>query len=258
MSKKSRQAKQATGRPMDESGASEGADIPTLLPVTITRKGYRSQLAELQVQMMKLQEWIVGEHLRAVVILEGLGPAGKGSLAKQIEGGLHEKTCRVVTLKRDGKRVRRQWHFQRYVEQFPPAGNMVILDGSWYHVPAMERALGVCDQTEFDEYLRMCADFECTVSLSGVRLLKYWFAADDDRQEERFQAHIADLLKRKDLHLPEALYERVTVSQVQEAIMKATHSEIAPWTVIDATDKRQAHLDCLTHLLTLVPVAEAV
>jgi polyphosphate kinase 2 (PPK2 family) len=143
------------------------------------------------------------------------------------------------------------------MEHFPVAGKLLILDGSWYHMLAVERALGICGASEFGDYLRMCGEFERAASLSGVRLIKYWFSASDDEQERRFQTHVAQLIQRKELRLP-AAGERVPVTQVRNAILSCTDSQMARWHLIDATNKRQAHLDCMAHLLALVQHSQAV
>ena len=225
--------------------------------VHIKRKAYRRELGALQVQMLKLQEWIYAERLRAVVILEGLGPAGKRATARHIADGLDGRFCQVVTLDPPRKRERGQWHFQRYVEHFPAAGKLTILDGSWYHLPAMERALGIAGEQEFDDFLKKCVEFERAITLSGIHLTKYWFGAADDEQDRRFRAHVEDLVKHKILRVPEPVpFEPIAVGQVREAVLRCTTGETAPWHAIAAGDKRQARLDCMAHLLSLVPEQE--
>lgn len=226
----------------------------------LSRKTYREELAELQVRLVRVQEWIAGRGIRAVVLLEGLGPAGKRATARRIAEGLEKNLCRIATLEPARKRERGRWHFQRYVEHFPAAGKLVIFDGSWYHGPTRDRVLGLISDEQFAEFLEAAGEFEHTLAHSGVHLVKYWFSAEDHVQEDRFRKHVEELRKAKVLRLPdEAPYPVAGVADVRSAIMGARGNESFPWFVIDAADKRRAGLACMSHLLAHATAAlEAV
>jgi polyphosphate kinase len=238
----------AEGTPSQGDGAAAGL---------MRKKDYRRELGGLQVDLFKLQSWVVGEKRRLVVILEGLGPDGKRGTARRISEGLDQRVCKVVVLAPPKKRERARWHFQRYVKHFPVAGKMVILDGSWYHYPATAYALGLTSTAEFEEFLRACAEFERTLLLSGITLVRFWFGADAQEQDRRFRAHIAALAKRGVVPAPTVPKDAqpVDVATVRDSVLALTNSVAAPWHVISAADRRRARLQCLEELLAVVPGA---
>jgi polyphosphate kinase 2 (PPK2 family) len=225
-------------------------------PAGMSNKDYRRELAGLQVQLIKFQHWIAGSKRPAVVVLEGLGPAGKHTTALSILDGLHKRVGEVVTLEPPRKRERGQWHFQRYVERFPGAGRVIVFDGSWYHYPALECALGACNQADFAAFLEQCANFEQSLTAGGLILIKYWFSASDEMQEQRFREHVAELSRHKQFYIPQSELTNapMNVGQVRDEILAATSRYSAPWYVIPAEDKREARLAVLRHLISLVPV----
>jgi polyphosphate kinase 2 (PPK2 family) len=234
-----------------------GRGIAEMPVMELSKKAYKEELARLQVKMFRVQEWVVGERLRAVVILEGLGPAGKRGTAQRIAGGMDQRVCKVVTLDPAKKRERAQWHYQRYVEHFPSAGKITILDGSWYHSPATQRALGSMPDGEFSEVLRLGAEFERTLLSTGVTLVKFWFTANDAEQERRFRAHMVELGKRKNPYLAgmPAAGQPVAVTDVRDQILSSTGTAGAPWHTVVADDRRRARIECMRYLLSLVPGA---
>ncbi len=236
------------------SPQAQDAENPQSVP--LDNKLYRSELAGLQVEMLKLQQWTSGDGQHPIVIiLEGLGPAGKHRTGEAIVEGLHKKVGQLVTLDPPGKRERGQWIFQRYVEHFPGAGKITVFDGSWYHFPAMERALGICGDPDFADFLRRCAAFEKNLTDSGLTLVKYWFTAEAAEQERRFRAHIADLQKHKQFYIPDIVpnCEPLDVASIQAAVLAATDRAASPWYVVRSDDKRRARLNCMKHLLGLAP-----
>jgi polyphosphate kinase len=251
--KKAHQHETKEAEPAKPAAASEPQASAS--PAPLKKRLYREELAGLQVEMFKLQQWVAGDGQPAVVILEGLGPAGKHRTAEAIIEGLHKRVGQVVTLVPPKKRERGQWHFQRFVEHFPGAGKIVIFDGSWYHYPATERALGLCSEPDFADFLRRCAAFEKTLTESGVTLVKYWFSAEDQEQDRRFRTHIADSQKHKQFYLPDYTpnCDPLPVGAVRDAILGITDQPVAPWYVVTADDKRRARLNCMRHLLSLVP-----
>ena len=250
---------EATGDAAPQSEDSRQGDEDAAQPRAgqLRKKEYRRELGGLQVDLFKLQTWLVGEKLRLVVILEGLGPAGKCGTARRIAEGLDQRVCKVVMLEPPNKRARARWHFQRFVEHFPVTGKMVILDGSWYHYPATAHALGLTSAAEFEEFLRSCAEFERTLVLSGITLVKFWFSAEDPEQDRRFRAHIAALAKKRQLPVaalpPDA--HPLDVDNVRQTVLSLTNGGQAPWHVIPADDRRRARLQCIAELLSLVPGA---
>jgi polyphosphate kinase len=247
-----------------ESAKQESVEVPEAAevveaPARMRKKEYRGELGGLQVDLFRFQEWVSSSNRPAVILLEGLGPAGKAKTACSIIEGLHKRVGQVVTLEPPGKRERGLWHFQRYVERFPPAGKIVVFDGSWYHYPALERALGACIEGEFANFLEQCAAFEQTLVDSGFILVKYWFAADDEEQDQRFRAHIADLRKHKRFYMDDAelTCPPVEVGQVRDMVLAATNRPSAPWYVIPSGDKWEARLNCLRHLISLVPARQS-
>jgi polyphosphate kinase len=261
-------AQEKTGEPTitssESASASERAleSVPAATeaaPARLPRKVYRKELATLQVDMFAVQRWIAGGKMRAVVLLEGLGPAGKRGTAHRIAEGFDRRVCSVVEMDPPGKQERGQWYFQRYVERFPTAGKVILLDGGWYHLPATERALGLRSEQEFDEFLKLCAEFERMLVDSGVTLIKYWFGANDDEQDARFRKHIADQVKQKKVTLPELKpgMGPTPVAAVRERIFNGAVVEGAPWYLVRADDKRRARLNCMSHLLSLAPHSDA-
>jgi polyphosphate kinase len=248
-------AKKGAERRKKGTVTSEAEALPVNEQVGLKRKEYRKLLGELQIWLFDLQQWITAEGQRLVIVLDGLGPSGKRGTARRIAEGLDQRICKIVALDPPTKRERGQWHFQRYVEHFPISGRMAIFDGSWYHEPAIERALGLSTEVEFADFLNSCIDFEQMLARSGISLVKYWLTADDEEQDLRFRAHVADVLKRDKSRwaLQSAVNEKQTVSDVRQTIIQSTHTGHAPWYTIQNNDRRQLRLDCISHLIRLVP-----
>jgi polyphosphate kinase len=218
-------------------------------------KVYLGELAALQVELVKVQEWIKDQGLRVVVIFEGRDAAGKGGVIKTITQSLNPRGCRVVALAAPTERERTQWYFQRYVAELPAAGEMVLFDRSWYNRAGVERVMGFCTDEEYREFLRSCPEFERMLVRSGIILIKYWFSVSDAEQERRFQARIADPTKRWKLS-PMDLESRsrwVEYSKAKDEMFAHTDIKQAPWYVVHADEKRRARLNCIKHLLSLIP-----
>ncbi|MDP6448347.1 MAG: polyphosphate kinase 2, partial [Pirellulaceae bacterium] len=161
------------------------------------KKGvYEETLARLQIELVKLQEWIKGQGLKVVVVFEGRDAAGKGGAIIRIIEKLNPRVCRVVALGTATERQKTQWYFQRYVEQLPAAGEMVLFDRSWYNRAGVEKVMGFCSEDEYWEFLRSCPEFERMLIRSGIILIKYWFSVDDREQDKRFTERIGNPLKR--------------------------------------------------------------
>jgi polyphosphate kinase 2 len=218
-------------------------------------KVYERELARLQVELVKLQEWIKAQGLKVVVIFEGRDAAGKGGVITRITQTLNPRIVRVVALPAPTERERTQWYFQRYVPHLPAAGEMVLFDRSWYNRAGVERVMGFCTDEEYREFLRSCPEFERMLVRSGIILIKYWFSVSDEEQERRFQARIVDPTKRWKLS-PMDLESRsrwIEYSRAKDEMFKYTDIKQAPWYVVNADIKMHARLNCIQHLLTMIP-----
>ncbi|NEP14889.1 MAG: polyphosphate kinase 2 [Symploca sp. SIO2C1] len=223
-------------------------------PKNIKKKLYERELHRLQVELVKLQEWIKHKGLKVVVIFEGRDAAGKGGAIKRITESLNPRVCRVAALGTPTEKEKTQWYFQRYVAHLPAAGEMVLFDRSWYNRAGVERVMGFCTHEEYVEFLRSCPDFECMLQRSGIILIKYWFSVSDEEQERRFQARIEDPTKRWKLS-PMDLESRarwVEYSKAKDDMFNATDTQESPWYVVKADNKKLARLNCINHLLSMV------
>jgi len=214
---------------------------------------YERELVRLQVELVKLQEWIKAKGLKVVVLFEGRDAAGKGGVIKRITQRLNPRVCRVVALATPTEREKTQWYFQRYVTQLPAAGEMTLFDRSWYNRAGVERVMGFCTDAEYREFLRSCPEFERMLIRSGIKLIKYWFSVSDEEQERRFQQRNHDPVKRWKLS-PMDLESRkhwVEYSRCKDQMFNHTDIKQAPWYVVGADDKKSARLNCISHLLSL-------
>lgn len=221
----------------------------------ISRSFYEGELAKLNVELVKLQEWVKAQGLRVVIIFEGRDAAGKGGTIKTITAPLNPRFARVVALGVPTEREKTQWYFQRYASHLPAAGEMVLFDRSWYNRAGVERVMGFCTEEEYREFLRSCPEFERMLQRSSIILIKYWFSVSDDEQERRFQARIDDPTKRWKLS-PMDMQSRtkwVEYSKAKDAMFASTDIRQAPWYVVNADDKRRARLNVIRHLLSLIP-----
>jgi polyphosphate kinase 2 len=226
---------------------------------TISRREYFRELFRLQGELVKLQDWIVHQKLKVVVIFEGRDSAGKGGAIKRITQRLNPRVCRVAALPAPSERERTQWYFQRYVAHLPAGGEMVLFDRSWYNRAGVERVMGFCTDGEYEEFFRTVPEFEKMLVRSGIFLLKYWFSITDDEQHLRFKMRIHDPLKQWKLS-PMDLESRRRWEQytkAKETMIERTHIPEARWWVVDADDKKRARLNCLHHLLNQIPYGEA-
>jgi len=232
-----------------------GAAVPPEQQILLTKKSYEKELAHLQVELVKLQEWIRIKGLKLVVLFEGRDAAGKGGTIKRITESLNPRVCRVVALPAPTEREKTQWYFQRYVPHLPAGGEMVLFDRSWYNRAGVERVMGFCTEEEYREFLRSVPEYERMLVRAGIILVKYWFSVSDKEQERRFQARIADPTKRWKLS-PMDLQSRarwVEYSKAKDEMFSHTDIKQAPWYVVNADNKMCARLNCMRHLLSLIP-----
>ncbi len=221
----------------------------------IKAKDYEKELAKLQIELVKMQEWIKAQGLRVVILFEGRDAAGKGGAIKTITMCLNPRYARIAALGTPTEREKTQWYFQRYVPHLPAAGEMVLFDRSWYNRAGVERVMGFCTEEEYQEFLRACPEFEKMLIRSGIILIKYWFSVSDEEQERRFQARIDDPTKRWKLS-PMDLESRskwVEYSRAKDTMFAYTDTRQSPWNVVNADDKKRARLNVIAHLLSKIP-----
>ncbi|HUN63420.1 MAG TPA: polyphosphate kinase 2 [Candidatus Sulfotelmatobacter sp.] len=216
---------------------------------------YVEELAYLQLELIKLQEWVRMKGLRVCVLFEGRDAAGKGGVIKRITQSLNPRICRVVALGTPTEKERGQWYFQRYVAELPARGEIVLFDRSWYNRAGVERVMGFCTEDEYREFLRSCPVFEKMLIRSGIILVKYWFSVNDEEQERRFQERMSNPIKRWKLS-PMDLQSRkhwVDYSRAKDEMFARTDTKKSPWYVVNADNKKRARLNCIAHLLRQVP-----
>jgi polyphosphate kinase 2 len=221
----------------------------------IDKKFYNTELARLQIELAKFQRWIKEQNLKLVIIFEGRDAAGKGGTIKTITQSLNPRTCRVVALGTPTEKEKTQWYFQRYVTHLPSGGEMVLFDRSWYNRAGVERVMGFCTDEEYWEFLRACPNYERMLIRSDIMLVKYWFSVSEAEQEFRFQERIADPTKRWKIS-PMDISSRdkwMDYSRAKDEMFAYTDTKISTWYVVEADDKRRARLNCISHLLTMVP-----
>jgi polyphosphate kinase 2 len=233
-------------------------DRTGISPTKIPRGTYERELARLQVELTKLEDWVATQGVRVVVLFEGRDAAGKGGTIKRITEHLNPRVTRIAALPKPTERETTQWYFQRYVAQLPAAGEIVLFDRSWYNRAGIEHVLGFCTPLEYRRFLRQCPIFERLLVEDGITLLKYWFSVSDEEQERRFQQRIADPVRRWKLSSTdlESRTRYVDYSRAKDEMFVHTDIPEAPWFVVEADDKRAARLNCIAHLLASIPYEE--
>ncbi|WP_408639646.1 polyphosphate kinase 2 [Roseomonas populi] len=224
----------------------------------IDRGLYFRELLRLQGELVKLQDWVVHKGLKVVVLFEGRDSAGKGGVIKRITQRVNPRHCRVVALPAPSDRERTQWYFQRYVSHLPAAGEIVLFDRSWYNRAGVERVMGFADDGQVEDFFRDVPDFERMLVRSGIIVVKYWFSITDEEQQLRFLMRIHDPIKQWKLS-PMDLQSRVrweAYTRAKEEMFQRTNIEEAPWYIVEGNDKKRARLNCIAHLLSLIPYEE--
>ncbi len=218
----------------------------------VSKKAYERKLAELQVELVKLQEWVREQGLKVVVVFEGRDAAGKGGAIQRITERTNPRVVRVVALPAPNDRERTQWYFQRYVQHLPAAGEIVLFDRSWYNRAGVERVMGFCTEDEYREFLRSCPEYERMLVRSGIHVIKYWFSVSNEEQERRFRSRISDPTKRwKFSEIDRQSWTRwLDFSKAKDEMFAHTDIKQAPWYVVDSEIKRNARLNCIAHLLS--------
>ena len=218
-------------------------------------KKYNKELKNLQVELVKLQEWIKHEQLKVIVLFEGRDAAGKGGAIKRITESLNPRICKVVALGTPTEKEKTQWYFQRYVAQLPAAGEIVLFDRSWYNRAGVERVMGFAEEDQVEQFFRDVPEFERMLVRSGILVLKYWFSISDEEQQMRFLMRIHDPMKQWKLS-PIDLESRIRWEQyttAKEDMFARTNIPEAPWYIVEGNDKKRERLNCIEHILGKIP-----
>ena len=221
----------------------------------LKRKEYEKELVRLQAELCKLQDWVKHKGLRVIVVFEGRDGAGKGGTIRAITERVSPRVFRVVALPAPSDREKTQIHIQRYMRHFPAAGEIVIFDRSWYNRAGVEYVMGFCTPEERDQFLEVVPQAEKFIVDTGIQLIKYWLEVSNEEQSRRFEARIQDPLRQWklspiDLPSREKWYK---YSRARDRMLEATDTKHAPWYLLNSDDKKRARLNCITHLLSLIP-----
>jgi polyphosphate kinase 2 len=218
-------------------------------------KQYDKELLRLQTELVYMQEWIVANGKRLVVLFEGRDTAGKDGAIKRIMAYVNPRTCRVVAVPTPSERERSQWFFQRYVAHLPAAGEIVLFDRSWYNRAGVEHVMGFCTKEEYSRFLHQCPIFERLLAEDGILLRKYWFSVSDEEQESRFRSRLEDPMRRWKLSPMdlESITRWEDYSRAKDEMFIHTDIPEAPWHVVESDDKRRARINMIAHLLTTLP-----
>jgi polyphosphate kinase 2 len=245
----------AKDKPVKTGKMSAQGDITVSYAEKLKNADYEKHLNKLGIELVKLQEWVKQKKLKVVVLFEGRDAAGKGGVIKTIEQFMNPRICKVVALGVPTEKEKQQWYFQRYVSELPSGGEMMLFDRSWYNRAGVEHVMGFCNKDEYEEFLRSCPEFEKMLIRSGVILIKYWFSVSNKEQEKRFQERIENPVKRWKIS-PMDIESRskwVEFSHAKDNMFAYTDTKQSPWYVVEADDKRRARLNCISHLLSLIP-----
>ena len=245
---------ESTPEPIAETYHAEAETTQESKPRKMDTETYERELLKLQIELVKLQEWVKQRGLRVVVVFEGRDAAGKGGVIKRVTEALNPRICRVVALPAPTEREESQWYFQRYAAQLPAAGEIVLFDRSWYNRAVVERVMGWATMEQVEEFYRDCPEFERMLKRSGIVLIKYWFSISDEEQDRRFQERIDNPLKRWKFSETDLkgrdLWEEF--SRAKDEMFKYTDTKESPWWVVEGDVKKRARLNCIHHLLSQI------
>ncbi|MGK7871920.1 MAG: polyphosphate kinase 2 [Xenococcaceae cyanobacterium] len=224
-------------------------------PPKLSNKEYKAELAKLHGELVKLQYWVKEKGLKIIVVFEGRDAAGKGGVIKRITERVSPRVFRVVALPTPSEREKTQMYLQRYIQHFPAAGEVVIFDRSWYNRAGVERVMGFCTKKEYVRFLQNLPVFEQAIVDSGIKLIKYWLDTSIEEQERRFKGRINDARKVWKLSpMDVESYKRwYDYSRARDDLLVASDTDSAPWYIVPADDKKRARLNCISHLLSLIP-----
>jgi len=223
--------------------------------ILISNKRYNKELRKLEIELIKLQEWVKYKKLKVVVLFEGRDAAGKGGVIKRITEPLNPRSCRIAALGTPTEKEKTEWYFQRYVKHLPFGSEIVLFDRSWYNRAGVEHVMGFCTEDQYQEFFRSCPEFEQMLIRSGIILIKYWFSVSDEEQEIRFQERLNDPTKSWKLSPMDVVSREkwVEYSKAKDEMFKYTDLKDSPWYVVPADNQKLARLNCISHLLSLIP-----
>jgi polyphosphate kinase len=244
-----------TSRSKPHRAAKGNGHAKSQKPGKMKSKDFERHLEELQAELVQVQEWVKKEGKRIIVLFEGRDAAGKGGVIKRITERVSPRVFRLIALPAPTEREKTQVYFQRYLSQFPAGGEICIFDRSWYNRPGVERVMGFCSEEEAKRFLELCPTFERVLVETGIQLIKYWFEVSQEEQTRRFESRIHDgrkiwKLSPMDLESHRRWYD---YSRARDDMLMATDTPIAPWYIVNGDDKRRARLNCISHLLSLIP-----
>jgi polyphosphate kinase 2 len=224
----------------------------------LRRKAYERELLRFQEELVKMEQWVATSGARIVVVFEGRDAAGKGGAIKRITEHMNPRTTRVAALPRPTDRERTQWYFQRYVDELPAAGEIVLFDRSWYNRAGIEHVLGFCTPEEYERFLHQCPIFERLLVEDGITLIKYWFSVSDEEQARRFERRLTDPMRRWKLSETDLLSRTryIDFSRAKDEMFVHTDIPECPWYIVEADSKRRARINCIAHLLSVVSYEE--
>lgn len=242
----------------EKNHAPDGSDQTAEERSTLKRREFEKELEKLHVELVKLQDWVKYKGLKVVVVFEGRDAAGKGGVIKRITERVSPRVFRVVALPAPSEREKTQMYIQRYLPHLPAAGEIVLFDRSWYNRAGVERVMGFCSEEEAQRFLKLAPHWERNIIDSGIILIKYWFEVSQEEQDRRFMARLGDgrktwKLSPMDIESHRRWYD---YSKARDEMLAATHTEFAPWYMVNADDKRRARLNCISHLLSMIPYKE--
>jgi len=216
---------------------------------------YEAELERLQIELVEMQHWAISTGARILVIFEGRDAAGKGGVIKRIAQYLNPRHARVVALPKPSKKERGQWYYQRYIERLPTAGEIVMMDRSWYNRAGVERVMGYVEEEEYQRFLRQTPVLEHLLIEDGIIVIKFWFSVSDEEQQARFASRLDDPMRRWKLSPTdlESILRWEEYSRAKDDMFAATDTEESPWWTVEGDDKRAARLNAINHLLDSIP-----
>jgi polyphosphate kinase 2 len=215
---------------------------------------YNQLIEELQVKLVHMQDWVIENDKKVVILFEGRDAAGKGGTIKRITENLNPRSCKVAALAKPSDREKTQWYFQRYISHLPAAGEIVLFDRSWYNRAGVEKVMGFCSDKEYIEFLQTAPDFERMLIGSGITLLKYWFSVSADEQVKRFQDRINDptkVWKLSPMDL-ESINRWEDYSKAKDNMLEHTDTNISPWYIVESDIKKKSRINCISHILSKI------
>ncbi|WP_411720664.1 polyphosphate kinase 2 [Mycetocola sp.] len=220
---------------------------------------YEAELTRLQVELVTMQRWVTATGARVLVLFEGRDAAGKGGAIKRIVQYLNPRSARVVALPTPSERERGQWYYQRYIERLPTAGEIVLMDRSWYNRAGVEKVMEYCTPEQYEQFLAQTPTLERMLVEDGIILVKYWFSVSDTEQEKRFKSRLKDPVRRWKLSETDlaSITKWEDYSRAKDAMFAATDTPEAPWWTVESDDKRSSRLNTIAHLLSRVPYEQS-